>query len=52
MFLLMAYLMGTIGGIGYACFSKAYVIAAAVAVLAVMAFPKAKEIFEKWKNAG
>ena len=50
--ILMAYLMGTIGGIGYAYYSKAYVIAVAVAVLAAMAYPKAKEIFDEWKNAG
>ena len=50
MFILMAYAMGTIGGIGYACYSHAYVIAVAVAVLAVMAFPTAKDIFKKWIN--
>lgn len=33
-----AYAMGTIGGIGYCCYSKAYVIAVAVAALAVMAW--------------
>ena len=50
MFILMAYLMGSIGGIGYACYSKAYVIAVAVAVLAAMAFPTAKSVFQKWTN--
>lgn len=50
MFILMAYAMGTIGGIGYACYSHAYVIAIAVAVLAVMAFPTAKSVFQKWTN--
>ena len=44
---LFAYAVGTIGGIGYACYSKAWFIAACVAVLAVMAFPKAKEFFEQ-----
>lgn len=44
--LLFLYAMGTIGGIGYACYCKAYLIAIAVAVLAAMAFPTAK----KWFN--
>lgn len=51
MMMMMAYLMGSIGGFGYAIYCKAYVIAAAVALLAWMAFPKAKEYFEKWKVA-
>jgi hypothetical protein len=48
MFMLMAYTMGSIGGFGYAIYSKAYVIAVAILLLAWMAFPKAKEFFEKW----
>ena len=36
------YIVGTIGGIGYCLYSHAYVIAIAVAVLAIMAFPTAK----------
>lgn len=39
-FELIAYVMGTIGGIGYCCYSHAYVIAVAVALLAVMAWPE------------
>ena len=50
MFALMAYLMGSIGGFGYACYSHAYVIALAVLVLAVMAFPTAKNYFDKWTS--
>ena len=42
---LFAYVMGTIGGIGYACYSGAWVIAAAVAVLGAMAFPTAKKLY-------
>ena len=39
-FLLMClYVLGTIGGIGYACYNHAYLIAAGVAAVAVMAFP-------------
>lgn len=47
-FLLMLYAMGTIGGFGYAMYCKAYVIAAAVLIVAVMAFPTAKRIFKEW----
>ena len=50
MFMLMLYTMGSIGGFGYACYNHAYVIALAVLVLAVMAFPTAKDIFQKWTN--
>ena len=48
MFLLMLYAMGSIGGFGYAMYCKAYVIAAAVLVLAIMAFPTAKRLFKEW----
>ena len=48
MFLLMLYAMGSIGGFGYAMYCKAYVIAAAVLVLAIMAFPTAKRLFQEW----
>ena len=47
-FILMLYAMGSIGGFGYACFSGAYLIAFAVLVLAVMAFPTAKRVFQEW----
>ncbi len=39
--------MGTIGGIGYACYSCAWVIAVAVAILSAMAFPTAKKFYHK-----
>ena len=42
-----AYGVGSIGGFGYALYCKAWVIAACVAVLAAMAFPKAKEFYNK-----
>lgn len=47
-FILMLYAMGSIGGFGYACYSGAYLIAFAVLVLAVMAFPTAKRVFHEW----
>lgn len=43
---LFLYIIGTIGGIGYCLYSHAYIIAIAVAVLAVMAFPTAQKIFK------
>lgn len=48
MFLLMLYAMGSIGGFGYAMYCKAYLIAVAVLVLAIMAFPTAKRLFQEW----
>ena len=44
--ILMAYAMGAIGGTGYTTYSSAYVIAAAVVVLAVLAFPVVRKIFQ------
>lgn len=44
--ILCLYALGTIGGIGYVCYNKAYPIAVGVAALAVMAFPKLKEAFK------
>lgn len=46
--ILVLYVLGAIGGFGYACYSGAYLIAVAVLVLAVMAFPTAKRIFKEW----
>lgn len=47
-FVLMLYAMGSTGGFGYACYCKAYVIAAAVLVLAILAFPTIKKVFKEW----
>jgi hypothetical protein len=47
-FVLMLYAMGSIGGFGYACYCKAYVIAAAVLVLTILAFPTIKKVFKEW----
>lgn len=43
---LCAYIVGSIGGLGYAVYSKSYLIAVCVAVLAGIAFPTAKEWFK------
>ena len=48
MVILIAYVMGAIGGTGYALYCRAYVIAIAVVVLAVLAFPVVKKIFQDW----
>ena len=46
MVILMAYALGAIGGTGYALYCHAYVIAIAVVVLAGLAFPVVKKIFQ------
>lgn len=43
---LALWAVGTIGGIGYAVYAREYVIAAAVAVVGVMAFPTARKCFK------
>lgn len=43
---LAAYAVGSIGGFGIAMYNKEYVIAVCVVILAVMAFPTAKEFFK------
>ena len=46
-FLICLYVLGTIGGIGYACYNKAYTVAVGVAAVAAMAFPYIKGVFNK-----
>ena len=45
--MLCCYALGSIGGFGYSLYNKNYVIAATVAVLAYMAWPQAKEYYNK-----
>ena len=45
--LICLYVLGTIGGIGFACYNHAYLIAVGVAAVAAMAFPYIKEKFKK-----
>lgn len=48
LFLMLAlYVLGTINGVAYSCYIGEYPTAIGVAVLAVMAFPKAKEYYHK-----
>ena len=44
---LCAYVMGAIGGFGYAVYEGAYPIAAGVAALSVMSFPTVKKHFNE-----
>lgn len=44
--MLCCYVLGSIGGFGYSLYSKNYLIAAAVVILAYMAWPKAKDYYE------
>ena len=45
---LMAYLIGTINGIGYSIYIGQWPTAISVAVLAVLAFPVVRNIFKEW----
>ena len=49
-FALCAYVVGAIGGFGYAMYCKAYFIAACIVVLAAMAFPLAKKYLNELLN--
>lgn len=46
-FALFAYLIGTIGGFGSAAYAGEWFIAICIVVLAIMAFPKAKECWKR-----
>ena len=46
-FLLFLAFMGIAGGIGYTIYDKAYPIAIGIAIAGWMAYPKAKELFNK-----
>lgn len=45
--MLCCYALGSIGGFGYSLYNKNYLIAASVAILAYMAWPKAVEYYNK-----
>ena len=50
MVLLFCYLIGTVNGIGYSIYIHEYVTAICVAVLALMAFPTAKNCWNAFMN--
>ena len=45
--LLFLAIIGFLGGIGYAIYSGAYIVAIGVITLGFMAYPRAKEYFNK-----
>lgn len=45
-FIIAAYVLGTIGGFGYALYGGSWPIAIAIIILGVLAFPKVKEAFK------
>lgn len=45
--LICLYILGAIGGIGFAYYNHAYLIAIGVAIVALMAFPYIKGVFKK-----
>ena len=49
-FITLLYVIGCIGGFGCAFYNGEYFIAFMVIVLAVMAFPTAKNCFDKWTS--
>lgn len=47
-FAFVAYLLGTIGGFGYAAWGGSWPIAVAIIILAILAFPEVKRRFTEW----
>ena len=47
-FVLMAYMIGAVNGIGYSLYIGEWPTAICVAVLAVLAFPVVHNIFNDW----
>ena len=47
--MLCLYVLGVLGGIGYAIYGGAWPVAIGIAATAYLAFPKAKELFEYLK---
>lgn len=45
--LIALYVLGSIGGLGYTLYNKAYVIAVGVLAVVIMAFPYIKGVFKK-----
>ena len=50
MLILFAYVIGTINGIGYSIYIGEWVTAIFVLVLAVMAFPTARYVWNEWRK--
>ena len=50
MLILFAYLIGTVNGIGYSIYIGEWVTAVCVLVLAVMALPTARYVWDEWRK--
>lgn len=50
LFMLFLYVVGVLGGIGYTIYYMRYVTAAGIAAAGYMAFPVAKDYFQKLIN--
>lgn len=48
---LCGWVLGVIGGIGYACYSRAYLIAVAVAFLGILSFDKVRGFIRELTEA-
>lgn len=46
-FQICLYILGTVGGLGYVLYNKAYPIAVGVTAVSAMAFPYIKGVFKK-----
>ena len=45
-FEMCAYVLGLMGGLGWALYNKAYLISISIIVLGIMAFPELKRVFK------
>lgn len=45
--IIIAYVLGTIGGFGYALYGGSWPIAVAIVVLGILAFPEVKKAFKE-----
>jgi len=50
MLILFAYLIGTVNGIGHSIYIGEWLTAVCVLVLAVMAFPTARYVWDEWRK--
>lgn len=48
--LLCAYVLGAVGGFGYAMHNKAYLIGVSVILLSLMAFPTVKKAWREYQD--
>lgn len=46
-FCILFYMVGALGGFGYACYLHKYFIALCIVILAIMAWPQVKKFYNK-----